>query len=104
MLKVRGFDLQGAVYLLTSGGASAQLGFFGQGGYFVVPRVALVSGRFSVIPDDLDPDERMVEALAGFNWFFSGHDFKWMVDAGIIHSGAAEATGLQVRTQLQLAF
>ena len=104
MLKVRGFDLQGAVYLQASTGSDAELGFFGQGGYFVVPKKALVAGRFSVIPDELDPEERMLEALAGFTWFWSGHALKWMTDAGILHSGAADATAVQIRSQIQLYF
>jgi hypothetical protein len=104
VLKVRGFDLQGAVYLLKEGGAGAEFAFFGQGGYFVVPEEALVAARASAVPDPLDPDRRLIEALAGFDWFWSGHNFKWMTDAGILNSGAAETTGIQVRSQVQLVF
>lgn len=105
ILKVQGFDLQGAVYLLKRAQVDAQLGFFGQAGYMAVPDKVNVAGRISMIPDELIDDESIIEALTAFTWFISGnHRYKWATDAGIVQTTAGDGTtDVQVRTQLQLA-
>jgi hypothetical protein len=102
LAKVEGFDLQAGVFFLKLGDADLELGFLGQAGYFVLPEKAEVAARFSLIPDLMD--ESLMETRLAFDWYFSGHNFKWMTDAGLLSSTAAETNDVQVRSQLQLVF
>jgi hypothetical protein len=103
LVKIEGFDVQGAVYLFKQGAADPDLSFLGQAGYFLVPKTFQVAGRYSYLPDDAD--ENIQEILGAFNWYFKGHGLKWASDAGVIMSSAGEgATDLQIRTQLQATF
>ena len=47
---------------------------------------------------------RLMESRLAFDWYFSGHNFKWMTDAGLLTSTAADTNDVQVRSQLQLVF
>lgn len=104
LLKVAGFDAQAGLFLLKVGDADLDLGFLVQAGYFVVPKTAEFAARFSLIPDELVADESLMETRLAFDWYFSGHNFKWATDAGILTSTAADTNDLQVRSQLQLVF
>jgi hypothetical protein len=104
ILKIQGFSVTGALYLVKVGDADAELGFFGQAGYMVVPKMFELAGRFAQIPDAAVDDEEVQEALAAVTWFFSGHNFKWMTDGGVINSTAGSETDVQIRTQLQAVF
>ena len=47
----------------------------------------------------------MVEALGAINWYFQGHAYKWMTDAGIVHrDDDSGETDFQLRTQIQTLF
>ncbi len=104
LLKVAGFDAQAGLFFLKVGDADLDLGFLVQAGYFVVPKVAQFAARFSLIPDAAVTDESLMETRLAFDWYFQGHNFKWMTDAGFLSSTAAETNDIQVRSQLQLVF
>jgi Phosphate-selective porin O and P len=104
IVKVSGFDVQGAVYLLKQGDADPELSFLGQAGYFVIPEKLQVCARYSLLPNLAVDDENTQEILGAFDIYFKGHNFKWMTDAGAIVSSADEETDLQIRTQLQAVF
>jgi hypothetical protein len=105
LLKVEGFDLQGAVYMLKKGNADAELAYLGQAGYMVVPKKIGVAGRFGLRPDAAIDDESLLDMLAAFDWFMSGHNVKWMTDAGLIQSTVDSGPlALQIRTTMQLTF
>ncbi|HEU5055442.1 MAG TPA: porin, partial [Kofleriaceae bacterium] len=104
LLKVAGFDAQAGLFFLKVGDADLELGFLAQAGYFVVPKIAEFAARFSLIPDGDVEDESLMETRLAFDWYFHGHNFKWMTDAGLLTSTAAETNDIQIRSQLQLVF
>jgi len=104
LVKVENFDAQAGVFLLKVGDADLDLGFLVQAGYFVVPKTAEFAARFSLIPDEGVEDESLMETRLAFDWYFHGHNFKWMTDAGFLSSTAAETNDIQARSQLQLVF
>ena len=105
LLKVEGFDVQGAVYLLKKGEADAELAYLGQAGYMVVPKKVGLAGRFGFRPDPAIADEDILEMLAAADWFMSGHAAKLMLDGGLLQSTAdGGPLALQVRTTMQLTF
>jgi hypothetical protein len=104
LLKVAGFDAQAGLFFLKVGEADLDLGFLVQAGYFVVPKTAEFAARFSLIPDGAVEDESLMETRLAFDWYFHGHNFKWMTDAGFLTSTAAETNDIQARSQIQLVF
>ena len=104
LLKVAGFDAQAGLFFLKEGDADFELGFLLQAGYFVVPKIAEFAARFSLIPDGAAEDEDLMETRLAFDWYFHGHNFKLMTDAGLLTSTAAETNDIQVRSQVQLVF
>lgn len=100
--KYEGIDVQGAAYMLKRGSADPDYAFFGQAGYFVVPKTYQLAARYSLTPAAGDDDVQ--EILGAFTWFFKGHNFKWATDGGVIVTSATDSNDLQIRTQLQAAF
>jgi phosphate-selective porin OprO/OprP len=104
LVKVENFDAQAGLYFVKVGDADLDLGFLVQAGYFVVPETAEFAARFSLIPDEAVEDESLMETRLAFDWYFSGHNFKWASDVGFLSSSAAETNDFQIRSQLQLVF
>lgn len=109
ILKVAGFALSGALAVVGVADANpdtdAELGFFADAGYFVVPKHLEVAARYGNLPTPTNFDERDQEILGALNYYFEQHNFKLMLDGGVItHSGDETATDLQIRTQAQLVF
>jgi Phosphate-selective porin O and P len=100
-LKVSGFDLQLAGFLLAQKDVDSELAGHVQGGYMVLPKKAQVSARFGFAPT-ADRAETQLEARAAFTWFWSAHEWKWTTDAGMVQTTAeGDDPVLQLRTQLQ---
>jgi phosphate-selective porin OprO/OprP len=108
MVKIEGYDLSGAVLLVKRGSADPLLGFYVQPGAFVLPKQVQLAARFGWHQVNTDTDENRLEALGAINWYFAGHSYKWMTDAGIVQTmagdGAEDLTDFQARTQLQIVF
>lgn len=105
ILKVEGFDLSGAVYLLKPGQADGQVGFYAQTGYLVLPERLEIGGRFSQIPAPRNADERQDEILGFVDVYFHGHSYKWVNDVGpVITTGTGGTTDWLARSQLQMVF
>jgi hypothetical protein len=105
IFKMQGFSVAGAVYLVKEGNADAQLGFFAQAGYMVLPKALELAARFAHIADVEMDDESMHEVLGAISWYFSeSHNYKWMIDGGVLHSTAAETSDAIIRSQIQLVF
>jgi hypothetical protein len=107
MLKVAGFDLQLGLYLMKLAGADARAGALVQAGYFVIPARAQVAARFAVAPTTGTREQ--LEARAAFDWYWQGHAWKLVSDAGVLQeTGDDPMTGLgadpvlQVRVMAQL--
>jgi phosphate-selective porin OprO/OprP len=105
VLKVEGFSVAGAVTFVKVGQADADLTFFGQSGYLVVPKKLELAARFAQLPEAPGADDSLQEILGAVTWFFESHSFKWMLDGGVIRHTAGEgAIDQQIRTQVQLVF
>ncbi len=98
MVKVEGLGISGAVILKKDGQADAEIGFYGQVGYMLMPKKLLGAVRFAQVPED---DEQRHEILGGVDWFFHGHNLKLMADGGVIHTTGADTNDVQIRAQLQ---
>ncbi len=109
LLKVAGFALSGAVAVVGVADANpdtdAELGFFADAGYFVVPKHLELAARYGNVPTPSNFEERDQEILGALNYYVEQHNFKLMLDSGVItHSGNETATDLQIRTQAQMVF
>lgn len=109
MLKVRGFDLQGGVYLMKSGTEKAELAGFAQFGTVVADERGLIAVRGAVIPTD--DGRHLVEGRAAASALWHGHTWKWVNDAGVLYTTGRDAEThlrtapeLQVRSMAQLVF
>jgi phosphate-selective porin OprO/OprP len=102
-VKVQGFGLLAGVYLMKNKSADAEMGYLAQAGYFVVPKKLQVAGRFALVtePEDISA----IEARAAFNYFFQGHAWKIVTDAGFTQDIGGESDddpNLELRTMAQL--
>ena len=109
LLKVAGFALSGALAVVGVADADpdtdAELGFFADAGYFVVPKHLELAARYGNVPTPTNVDERDQEILGAVNYHLEQHSFKLMLDGGVItHSGDETATDVQIRTQAQVVF
>jgi hypothetical protein len=108
MVKIQGYDLSGALLMAKAGSADPLLGVYGQAGAFLLPRQLQVAARLGWHQVDTDMDVNRMEALGAISWYFAGHSYKWMADAGIVQTmtggGVADTTDFQARTQLQFLF
>jgi hypothetical protein len=91
--------------------AGAQLpaahGFYGQGGFFVVPRTWEVAARYSSVrfaPAGPLADRELHEYTFGINRYFHDHRLKLQTDYSALRSRGATAAGdgNRVRIQLQI--
>jgi hypothetical protein len=109
LLKVAGFDLQLGAYLMKLAATDARLGGFLQAGHFVLPKRAQVAGRFAIV--EAGDDRALIEARAGFTWFWQGHAWKLASDVGVLQLTGEDPTtmatddpDLQLRSMAQLTF
>jgi len=103
MVKAHGYALSGAAMLVKQASDDPLLGFYGQASAFVLPKQIQIAARFSFLQVNTDSDR--IETLGAISWFFDGHAYKWMTDAGIVQTMADDdVTDFQARTQLQFLF
>jgi hypothetical protein len=99
IVKVEGLDVLAGIYLMKEKSDDAQLGYLVQAGYFVVPKKIQVAARFALAAEDEETD--LLEARAGFNYYFQGHAWKIVTDAGFTKETDVDPV-LQLRTMAQL--
>ena len=101
--KIQGFDVQVGGFLMKLKTADALFGAMVQAGYFVVPKVVQVGGRFAFhqLPGT---DVKELEARGCFNYHFSGHSFKIATDFGMLKETGGGDPEIQVRSMAQLTF
>jgi len=109
MIKISGFSLELGAYMMKLKSADATYGALVQTGYFVMPKKAELSARFSIAPTTGDRDQ--IEVRAAFNWFWEGHRYKWATDVGMVKQTgedpitmAKDDPDLLLRSMLQLTF
>jgi Phosphate-selective porin O and P len=91
VFKYRGFSLQGEGFFRNvdthdhSKRIGNATGYYIQGGYFIVPRMIEVVGRYSYMdPDTRAAQDIITSGLGGLNWYLNGHEHKVQLDYGVI--------------------
>jgi len=83
-------------------------GYYGQAGYFLLPKRLEVAARYSgVDPNREKSQDLQVEVTGAVSYYFQGHDLKLQGDYTNIHTqfaGKQATDDKQVRVQAQLAF
>jgi phosphate-selective porin OprO/OprP len=83
-------------------------GYYGQAGYFLLPKKLEVAGRYSSVDPNRNKDRDLqVEVTGGISYYFEGHNLKLQGDYTNIHTqlaGKQATDDRQVRVQAQLAF
>jgi phosphate-selective porin len=83
-------------------------GYYGQAGYFVLPKRLEVAARYSCVdPNRENAQDRQIEVTGAVSYYFQGHNLKLQSDYTNTHTQVAgkQATDdKQVRVQAQLAF
>ena len=111
--KWRGFSAQGEYF---GGKAEGQAqgrtvnsrGYYGQAGYFLLPKKLEVAARYSCVDPDRDISQDLqVEVTGAVSYYFQGHNLKLQGDYTNIHkqiAGKQATDDQQMRVQAQVAF
>jgi phosphate-selective porin OprO/OprP len=113
--KWRGFSAQGEYF---GGKAEGQnrgrtvhsRGYYGQAGYFLLPKKLEVAARYSSVdPNREKTQDLQIEVTGAMSYYFEGHNLKIQGDYTNIHTQLATAgkqptNDKQMRVQAQLAF
>ena len=111
--KWRGFSAQGEFFGGKAEGRNLgrtvnARAYYGQAGYFLLPKRLEVAARYSnVDPNRDNAEDRQIEVTGAVSYYFQGHNLKVQSDYTNIHTQVAgkQATDdKQVRVQAQLAF
>jgi phosphate-selective porin OprO/OprP len=83
-------------------------GYYGQAGYFLLPKKLEVAARYSSVdPNREKTQDLQVEVTGAVSYYFQGHNLKLQGDYTNIHkqvAGKQATDDKQVRVQAQLAF
>lgn len=114
--KCHGFSAQaeyffGKAHGRKSGNNLLAQGFYGQAGYFVIPRKLEVAARYSYIDPNRDvSNDHWVETTGAVSWYVNQHNLKVQADVTNVHkqktlaAGANATDDMQVRLQAQIVF
>ncbi len=111
--KWRGFSAAGEYFGAKAEGqgrgrTAHARGYYGQAGYFLLPKKLEVAARYSSVDPNRDqPQDLQVEVTGAVSYYFQGHNLKIQGDYTNIHTQVAgkQATDdKQMRVQAQLAF
>ena len=111
--KWRGFSAQGEYFGgkaegQDSGGTVKSHGYYGQAGYFLLPKKLEVAARYSSVdPNRYKSQDLQIEVTGAVSYYFEGHNLKLQGDYTNIHTqlaGKQPTDDKQLRVQAQLAF
>ena len=111
--KWRGFSAQGEYFGgkaegQTRGGTVDSRGYYGQAGYFLLPKKLEVAARYSCVDPNRDiTQDLQVEVTGAVSYYFQGHSLKLQGDYTNIHkqvAGKQATDDQQMRVQAQVAF
>jgi phosphate-selective porin OprO/OprP len=112
--KWQGFSAQGEYFGgnaegQTRGGTVRSRGYYGQAGYFLLPKKLEVAARYSSVDPNRDISQDLqVEVTGAVSYYFRGHNLKLQGDYTNIHTqkgaGKEPTDDKQLRVQAQLAF
>jgi phosphate-selective porin OprO/OprP len=111
--KWQGFSAQGEYFGgkaegQSRGGTVHSRGYYGQAGYFLLPKKLEVAARYSSVdPNREKTQDFQVEVTGAVSYYFEGHNLKLQGDYTNIHTqlaGKQATDDKQVRVQAQLAF
>ncbi|HLO10074.1 MAG TPA: porin [Desulfobacteria bacterium] len=111
--KWRGFSAQGEYFGgkaegQTQGRTVHSRGYYGQAGYFLLPKKLELAARYSCVDPNRDISQDLqVEVTGAVSYYFQGHNLKLQGDYTNIHkqiAGKQATDDQQLRVQAQLAF
>jgi phosphate-selective porin OprO/OprP len=111
--KWRGFSAQGEYFGgkaegQTQGRTVHSRGYYGQAGYFLLPKKLELAARYSCVDPNRDISQDLqVEVTGAVSYYFQGHNLKLQGDYTNIHkqiAGKQATDDQQLRAQAQLAF
>ena len=111
--KWRGFSATGEYFGAKADGQGRgrtvhARGYYGQAGYFLIPKHLEVAARYSCVDPNRDKSQDMLIEVAGaVSYYFQGHNLKLQGDYTNIHTqiaGKQATDDKQMRLQAQLAF
>ena len=111
--KWRGFSAQGEYFGgkaegQTQGRTVNSRGYYGQAGYFLLPKKLEVAARYSCVDPNRDISQDLqVEVTGAVSYYFQGHNLKLQGDYTNIHkqiAGKQATDDQQLRVQAQVAF
>lgn len=80
-------------------------GYYGQTGYFVIPKTVEVAVRYSFVDLDLDtPDKHITDLTGAVSWYINKHNLKVQSDVTSSHNKQASTYDTIYRLQAQLLF
>jgi len=80
-------------------------GYYGQAGYFVIPKTVEVAVRYSFVDLDRDtPDKHIVDTTGAVSWYINKHNLKIQTDITNSHNKQASTDDLIYRLQAQVIF
>lgn len=112
LIKVMGFSFEAGVVMMKIEDADPRYGVYAQPGMMLVPRTLQVAGRFALTTlEEAGPtgtvDREEIEARAALSYYFHGHAWKLLSDAGFLvltgDEPAEDEPELQFRVMLQMA-
>jgi phosphate-selective porin OprO/OprP len=116
--KWRGLYAQGEYFIgqadgQTSHNSLRSQGFYGQAGYFIIPKYLEVAARYAYLDPDRDvANDHWVESTGAVSWYINKHNLKLQADYTNIHkqealainSGPNATDDKRVRLQAQIIF
>ena len=111
--KWRGFSAQGEYFGgkaegQTQGRTVHSRGYYGQAGYFLLPKKLELAARYSCVDPNRDISQDLqVEVTGAVSYYFQGHNLKLQGDYTNIHkqiAGKQATDDQQLRVQAQLTF
>lgn len=90
----------------TSGLKRCALGWYGQAGYMITPKIGVALRYSQFDPDRGRGNDLESEQIGAVSYYFDKHNLKIQADVGNLHkqTGAARTDDMQYRIQAQLVF
>lgn len=108
--KWQGVSLQGEYLRAEAEGSDSHKklkseGYYGQAGYFVIPKRVEMAVRYSFVDLDTDtPDKHIVDTTGAVSWYINKHNLKIQTDITNSHNKKATTDDLIYRLQAQVIF
>jgi hypothetical protein len=103
VVKIQGFDVSVGGYAMKLKSADMLFAGFVQAGFMVAPKKVHVGGRFA-FRELAGTAVKEIEGRGAFSYYFAGHSWKVVTDAGFLKATGGGDPEIQVRIMPQLTF